>query len=193
VHGTKLSAGNLEAPNCASCHSAHGITRTDTDDWQLHAVEQCGTCHRESLATYRDTFHGQVTALGFAPVAKCVDCHSAHQNFPKEDPRSTVAPANLVKTCGQCHAGANENFVKYNPHANKHDPERLPVLYYSARFMDALLLFVFAFFGVHTLLWFSRGRASARAAQLQRRPPLLRAVDKPRTEQPKKPTEDSRG
>lgn len=193
VHGTKLASGNLEAPNCASCHTAHGIARTDTDEWQLHAVEQCGTCHRESLATYRDTFHGQVTALGFTPVAKCVDCHSAHQNFPTEDPRSMVSQASLVKTCGQCHSGANANFVQYSPHANKHDASRLPLLYYSAKFMDGLLIFVFAFFGLHTLLWFSRGRPSVRASH-QRQPPkpALRAVEKPAAERPNPPTEDTR-
>ena len=161
VHGTRLAGGNLAAPNCASCHTAHGITRTDTDDWQLHAIEQCGTCHRESLATYRDTFHGQVTALGFTPVAKCADCHGPHTVLPAEDSKSMVHQANLVKTCGQCHDGANQNFVEYNPHANKHDKSRLPALYYSARFMEALLVFVFAFFGVHTALWFSRGRPKA--------------------------------
>jgi nitrate/TMAO reductase-like tetraheme cytochrome c subunit len=158
VHGTMLAGGNLHAPNCASCHTAHGIERTDTTRWQLHAIEQCGTCHKESLATYRDTFHGQVTALGFAPVAKCADCHGAHRQFPKNDPRSQVNEANLVKTCGQCHSGVTRNFVKYNPHANKHDRARSPMLYYAAKFMEALLVFVFAFFGVHTLLWFSRGR-----------------------------------
>jgi nitrate/TMAO reductase-like tetraheme cytochrome c subunit len=157
VHGAKLAGGNPNAPNCASCHTAHGIERTDTAKWQLHAIEQCGTCHKESLATYRDTFHGQVTALGFTPVAKCVDCHGPHKVFPKNDPRSPVHEANLVKTCGECHSSANGNFVKYNPHANKHDKSRLPALYYAARFMEALLVFVFAFFGVHTALWFSRG------------------------------------
>jgi hypothetical protein len=151
-----------------------------------------GTCHKESLATYRDTFHGQVTALGFTPVAKCVDCHGAHQNFPNENPRSMVSQANLVKTCGQCHEGANANFVKYNPHANKHDDSRLPLLYYSARFMDALLLFVFGFFGVHTLLWFSRGRASSRSALQPPPARALRAVEKPRADRTEPPAEGSR-
>jgi nitrate/TMAO reductase-like tetraheme cytochrome c subunit len=176
AHGVTLAGGNAYAPNCASCHNAHGIASTGSDDWQLHAVEQCGTCHREALATYRDTFHGQVTALGFTPVAKCADCHTPHGVLPAEDPRSRVHEANLVKTCGQCHDGANENFVQYNPHANKHDKARSPVLYYAARFMEALLVFVFAFFGVHTMMWFSRGRSGARppsppARALKRVPP----------------------
>lgn len=175
AHAAKLAAGNPDAPGCASCHNAHGITSTESDDWQLGAIEQCGTCHREALATYRDTFHGQVTALGFTPVAKCADCHTPHRVLPAGDPRSMVHEANLVKTCGQCHEGANANFVKYNPHANKHDKQRLPVLYYAARFMDGLLVFVFAFFGVHTLLWFSRGRAGSRPPA----PPSLKAVPAP--------------
>ena len=158
VHGTELLAGNGSAPHCASCHTAHGIGRTDRPDWQLSAVEQCGTCHREALQTYRDTFHGQVTALGFTPVAKCVDCHQAHRIFGPEDERSSVAAANLVTTCRTCHATANENFVKYQPHANKHDAERLPALYYAARFMNVLLLGTFAFFGLHSTLWFLRER-----------------------------------
>lgn len=158
VHGSALAAGNGDAPHCASCHTAHGIQRTETDVWQLSAVEQCGTCHREALTTYRDTFHGQVTALGFTPVAKCMDCHTSHAIRGADDPRSSVAPQNLTATCRTCHPSANANFVQYQPHANKHDPERLPALYYSARFMNVLLIGVFAFFGLHTALWFVRER-----------------------------------
>jgi nitrate/TMAO reductase-like tetraheme cytochrome c subunit len=182
VHGVTLAAGNDKAPNCASCHNAHGIQRTESANWQLHAIEECGTCHAESLATYRDTFHGKVTALGFTPVAKCADCHAAHRIFGKTDPRSMVAKANLVTTCAQCHPGANANFVKYSPHANKHDKARLPALYYTARFMQALLVFVFAFFSVHTAMWFSRGRSGARLPPSRA---VLRPVERPPAERPK--------
>jgi hypothetical protein len=156
IHARQLAGGNLNAPNCASCHSAHGIQRTDTQKWQLHAINQCGTCHKESLATYRDTFHGQVTELGYAAVATCADCHSAHEQFPESDPRSHVSAARRAKTCQKCHVGANENFAKYDPHANAHSHERSPFLYYSARFMQLLLFGVFGFFGLHTGLWFAR-------------------------------------
>jgi hypothetical protein len=158
VHAAALQAGNANAPHCASCHTAHAIARTGRDEYQLDAVQQCGRCHAEALATYRDTFHGQVTRLGFVPVAKCVDCHHTHQIFKPSDPRSSVASANLVTTCGTCHPRANANFVKYQPHANQHDRTRLPQLYYAARFMDVLLVGVFAFFGIHTGLWFLRER-----------------------------------
>ena len=62
-------------------------------------------------STYRDTFHGQVQSLGFARIAKCADCHTAHAIHPKEDPRSSVSPANVVATCRQCHPSATENVV----------------------------------------------------------------------------------
>jgi nitrate/TMAO reductase-like tetraheme cytochrome c subunit len=188
VHGTALAAGNAQAPNCASCHNAHGIERTETANWQLHAIEECGTCHTESLATYRDTFHGKVTALGFTPVAKCADCHAPHRIFGQADARSMVAEANLVQTCGQCHPRANANFVKYSPHANKHDKARLPALYYTARFMQALLVFVFAFFGVHTAMWFSRGRAGARLPSSRA---VLKAVERPKEGQGVRPSGDA--
>lgn len=158
VHAAALQGGNAAAPQCASCHTAHSIRPTASDDWQLGAVEQCGTCHREALATYRDNFHGQVTALGFEPVAKCADCHESHQVFHVTDARSTVSPANRLATCQSCHPSATENFIEYQPHANKDDLERLPALYYAARAMHGLLYGVFIFFGAHTLLWFIRER-----------------------------------
>jgi hypothetical protein len=158
VHAALLRSGAPSAPHCASCHTAHSIRPTATPEWQLTAVAQCGQCHREALATYRDTFHGQVTALGFTPVAQCADCHRSHQVFRTSDPRSSVAEANRVATCQACHPSANLNFVRYQPHANKDDRERLPALYYAARLMNGLLVGTFAFFGVHSLLWFVRER-----------------------------------
>jgi hypothetical protein len=158
VHGTLLAKGSAQAPECASCHTAHSIRQMETETSQLSAVEQCGTCHKEALATYRDTFHGQVTRLGFTPVAKCVDCHTSHRILPASNPLSSVSATNRLATCRQCHKDANLNFAKYEPHANKHDRERVPALYYAGRFMDTLLVGVFAFFGIHSLLWFVRER-----------------------------------
>ena len=151
---------------CADCHTAHAIQRVETDAWRLSITRECGTCHAESLRTYRDTFHGQVTSLGFVRVAACADCHGSHDIQKRSDPRSRVAPAHLVETCRQCHAGANASFVRYDPHANKHDRARNPVLYYAAKFMDGLLIAVFGFFGLHTALWVPRGlRARRRASK----------------------------
>jgi hypothetical protein len=154
-HGAALAAENASAPVCNDCHSAHQIQTVDAG-WKLAVTHECGTCHAESVKTYRDTYHGQVTALGYSRTASCADCHGAHGVFPQADPRSTVSEARLVSTCSTCHTGATPQFVRYDPHADKHNLERNPVLYYASWFMSSLLLFVFAFFGVHTTLWFSR-------------------------------------
>jgi hypothetical protein len=173
VHGQLLAKGNDGAPACQTCHTAHSIQRGASAGWQLSVIGQCGTCHADRLETFRDTFHGQVTSLGFRAVAGCADCHGAHEVLPASDPRSPIAPGNLVKTCGQCHTNANANFVKYDPHANKHDRQRSSALYYSSQVMSALLVGVFGFFGVHSSLWFAkewRVRKERRAAAARPRP-----------------------
>jgi nitrate/TMAO reductase-like tetraheme cytochrome c subunit len=153
VHGAVLAKGNNGAPVCQTCHTAHAIGRAEDAEWQLTVVNQCGSCHADKLKTYRDTFHGQVTELGFRAVATCADCHGNHAVLPAGNPKSPINQANLVQTCRKCHAGASANFVKYDPHADKHDRQRNATLYYAAKFMQILLWGVFGFFGLHTLLW----------------------------------------
>lgn len=156
VHAAVLAKGG-GAPACQTCHTAHAIHAADDPAWQVGVVNQCGTCHTDKIKTYRDTFHGQVTKLGFRAVATCADCHGNHRILAAGDPASPIARANLVQTCGKCHANANANFVRYDPHADKHNRERNGALYYAATFMDVLLLFTFGFFGVHSVMWFARG------------------------------------
>jgi hypothetical protein len=155
VHGTQVQAGNLKAAVCSDCHTAHAI-QVNAPEWKLAVIRECGTCHEESLRTYRDGFHGQATALGFTRVAACSDCHTSHEILPRDDPRSSVAEGRLVHTCGRCHVGATTSFVKFDPHADAHDRERSRPVYYTAMFMKVLLAGVFAFFGIHTALWFPR-------------------------------------
>lgn len=162
IHGVEVRGGNPLAPVCTDCHTAHQIRRVEAEAWKLEIVRECGTCHAESLRTYRDTFHGQVTALGFTRTARCSDCHGAHDILPSRDPLSRVNPANLVTTCQTCHPAANINFVKYDPHADPENRARNPLLYYAARFMTWLLVGVFAFFGLHTSLWGARALVAMR-------------------------------
>lgn len=156
IHGAELKKGNPVVPVCNDCHTAHEIRHTDAPAWQLGVVEECGTCHTESLATFRDTFHGQVAGLGFTRVARCADCHGAHDILPKSDPASRVNPANVVETCRACHPAANGNFARYDPHANVADRLRNPSYYYASVLMKGLLVGVFGFFGLHTVLWAGR-------------------------------------
>jgi hypothetical protein len=156
IHGSRLAEGDRKVPVCSDCHTAHEIRRTDAAAWKLDVLAECGSCHEQSLVTYRDTFHGQVTKLGFTRVASCADCHRAHDIYPESDPRSSISPAHRVATCGKCHPSSSASLVGYDPHADKHDEERNPPLYWTARFMQLLLAGVFVFFGLHTSLWFQR-------------------------------------
>jgi hypothetical protein len=163
VHATAVKAGRPGAV-CSDCHTAHGIQAAAVPAWRLAVVKECGTCHQESVRTYRDGFHGQAGALGFERVAACADCHGAHDIQPPSDPRSRISPARRIETCARCHAGANASFVKFDPHANPRDRERSRPVYYTARFMKVLLAAVFTFFGIHTALWFPRSYRERRRA-----------------------------
>ena len=165
IHGQAMASGNLKAPVCTDCHTAHAISRPT----MAQSTPVCGSCHQAQLSTYRDTFHSQVSSLGsYVEVARCSDCHGEHEILPASDPRSPVNPANLVKTCGRCHQGANAGFVKYEPHANPHNRRLFPVLYYIRLFMVLLISGVMTFFLLHTLLWLMRSlveKANNRSAK----------------------------
>jgi nitrate/TMAO reductase-like tetraheme cytochrome c subunit len=169
VHGKASAAGNPLAAICSDCHSAHRIKATDVPQWQLSVQEECGTCHVESMRTYRDGFHGQASKLGFTRVAACKDCHGSHDILPREDPKSRIADANRAQTCARCHEGATASFAKYDPHADPHDRERNPMLSYTAQFMKWLLAGVFTFFGIHTGLWIPRSWQARRNAARKNR------------------------
>jgi nitrate/TMAO reductase-like tetraheme cytochrome c subunit len=162
IHAQKVAAGNTGAAVCSDCHTSHEIQRTETAAWRLEVLRECGNCHTEKTATYRDTYHGQVTNLGFSRIATCASCHGSHDILPASNPASKVSAANVVTTCQSCHPNANENFAKYDPHADKHDAARSPVLHWTYRFMQVLLAGVFLFFGTHTLLWLPRSWAMRR-------------------------------
>jgi hypothetical protein len=156
VHGRKSAEGHGHAAICTDCHAAHLIDHTDVDSWHLDIVLECGDCHEQSVATFRDTFHGKVTDLGFARVATCADCHGSHDILPKDDAHSRITGEKLVATCGACHTESSAQFVKYQPHPEPDNVEANAPLYWSTKLMKLLLASVFAFFFVHTTLWLPR-------------------------------------
>lgn len=159
AHGHAVAAGKLKAPVCTDCHTAHAILSPTESEFRMQSTPICGSCHKEKLSTYRDTFHSQLGSLGgYVETARCWDCHGAHQILPATDPRSPIAPANLVATCGKCHKGANLSFVQYQPHANARDRKLNPALFYVRLFMNLLLASVLTFFVIHTILWLIRSR-----------------------------------
>ncbi|MEQ1606266.1 MAG: cytochrome b/b6 domain-containing protein [Pyrinomonadaceae bacterium] len=157
-HGHALKEGNPKAPTCTSCHTAvsHLQAPLSLRDFNMQMVNNCSNCHTKQAPSYRDTFHGQATALDFKLAATCADCHSPHKNLPASNVLSSVHKDNLVQTCSKCHTNVNANFAMYSPHPEPNDPEKSALVYYVSHFMEWLLICVFGFFGIHTLLWIQR-------------------------------------
>ncbi len=162
IHGQGAGTGNSRAPVCNDCHTAHQIADVRTAAWQMKTTATCGNCHHEQFATYRDTFHAQVSALGYVETAHCWDCHGFHDIRPATDPKSTIARANLPATCGKCHSGVTMSFVSYQPHADRHNRQAYPALWSSWIFMNLLLAGVLGFFALHAVLWLNRSLAERR-------------------------------
>lgn len=144
-------AQDIHAQKGLTCVSCHGGDPTSDDPekamnrkagWKgkiehQKVPELCGSCHSDpafmrqynpslrtdQLGQYHTSVHGKRLAQGDQKVAVCTDCHSVHDLRPPSDPRSTVNPVNVAKTCSRCHADAQymqeysiptDQFAKYN-------------------------------------------------------------------------------
>jgi cytochrome b subunit of formate dehydrogenase len=113
--------------------------------------------------TYMDSYHGKNYRLGYPEkVAGCSDCHTAHSVLKASDPRSSVNPSQITKTCKQCHTHATPMFTKFYAHGEHTDRKKFPLLYWTFIGMVGLLISTFAVFWMHTLLWMYRGFAENR-------------------------------
>jgi len=126
VHGKALARGITQAPLCTDCHGEHNIlkhTNQASPVNQAHIRDTCGSCHGDVLLTrkfglpsdrlvsFDSSYHGLAAKAGSQTVANCASCHGVHNILPSDDPKSTINPKNLPKTCGQCHPGAGTRFA----------------------------------------------------------------------------------
>jgi len=154
IHGKEfLRMQNPGVPTCFDCHMEHRIPNVGDEQWMLSLITQCGNCHAEEMKTYRKTYHGKITRLGYANMAKCSDCHGSHVILPVADPDSTLSQRNILATCRKCHPKATSGFTKFYAHAEESNRAKYPIMYYTYIFMTTLLISVFAFFLTHTFLW----------------------------------------
>ncbi len=122
LHGRALARGDALAPRCMNCHGNHDILavkdpRSPVSPLQLPFT--CGKCHREGtpvqtqrpieqhniLENYTESIHGEgLLKKGLVVAANCASCHTAHNILPHTDPNSSIARANIAKTCTKCHA-----------------------------------------------------------------------------------------
>ncbi len=180
-HGIAYAKGHTEAPTCVTCHGEKDIKKVSDDMRPRHIIDMCSKCHGnrefalkfqlnpEVVRSYSRTYHGQAYNLGYQgdEFATCVNCHGNHDIRSQNDPGSLVSREKIVQTCARCHKDANENFVQflshYDPHGGSLGPTSAQRRVSGAeKFMTSLLLFVFGFFGIHTVLWLIRGFAEGR-------------------------------
>jgi cytochrome b subunit of formate dehydrogenase len=169
THGSLWASGNLDVPVCTDCHLAHD-RREGSARARLSREELCGSCHATQLKRYLQTYHGKALRLGHGEVATCYDCHGTHAILPASDPASTIAPAERLQTCRQCHPEASPRFAAFMAHGDHTDRQQYPLLYWTFMLMTGLIVGTFAAWGVHTLLW-----AWKMLRDIWRDPPRFRA------------------
>jgi cytochrome b subunit of formate dehydrogenase len=131
IHGEAIQRGNWQAPVCTDCHGIHTIKApkdANSSVASANVKDTCGSCHSGvrlsdefgvpggRVASYMASYHGMASEVGSSTVANCASCHGVHNILPSSDPRSTINHANLAKTCGQCHPGANDKFITTKVH-----------------------------------------------------------------------------
>lgn len=134
---------------CLGCHQDNEWTRAFYNHFthRLHQsrssrkmVELCASCHEDEermtrhdltvTGTFHDTFHWQGIKYGDPNAPNCITCHApvgyfSHQIMPRTDPRSSIHPDNLVRTCANpdgmqvCHPGATPAFAQGKIHPAK--------------------------------------------------------------------------
>ncbi|MRR15065.1 MAG: cytochrome C [Deltaproteobacteria bacterium] len=174
-HGKAVLAGNTDSAACTDCHRLHKIMPYGGASAEEKAAQKeaytrkCKSCHadqdiaaRNNLPTavadtYDATYHGKVMEVGFPQrVAGCADCHTGHNTLKPGDPRSALHPDNLYPSCKVCHVTIHKRFVEFEPHPGAARGRTYRSLHVAEIFMIMLLAGVFAFFWLHTVLWWRR-------------------------------------
>ena len=156
VHGLEIASGNTNAAVCTDCHSSHNIQEPHGATSRVAITRNCGNCHQENLESYTETYHGKITRLGYGETAKCYDCHGSHGVKRVDDEASKVHNGNRLETCQTCHVDATEGYVTFQPHGTTNNFKEYPQMWLASKGMIGLLLGTFAFFWLHSALWFYR-------------------------------------
>ncbi|MHB9081610.1 MAG: cytochrome b/b6 domain-containing protein, partial [Pirellulaceae bacterium] len=144
-------------PSCTDCHVGHDLPDPRSAKFRNREPDRCGNCHTDLYARYGMSMHGALSNLGYTEGAKCSDCHGSHDILLLSDPNSLMAPGNRAKTCAACHANMAPNLASFDPHADHHDAQRSPLVFWCYRGVLTFIIVVFGFFGLHAICWFIRG------------------------------------
>ncbi|MBZ0199025.1 MAG: cytochrome b/b6 domain-containing protein, partial [Ignavibacteriaceae bacterium] len=172
IHGQLIAKGNTDAPVCTDCHGEHNILNAKNPaspvSFKNLSEKVCAPCHSSvklaakyeldasRFKTFNSSYHGLAIRGGSTQVANCASCHGVHNIKPSSDSTSTISKANLVKTCGTCHPGANQNFTIGRIHVDVRAKQDEPILYWvSTTYITLIILTIGAMF-FHNLLDFFR-------------------------------------
>ncbi len=128
--------------DCHSAHATRPRTDPASPTFVRNIPELCARCHREGekaavriaqdflaqrlstdslqpvqfrdiIRSYDESIHGKgLLESGLLVTATCTSCHTAHRILPPNDSASSVNPANIASTCGNCHDGIEQQFRK---------------------------------------------------------------------------------
>ena len=158
VHGSAYLSGDTDAPGCADCHDDPESGEIRTAPFRLNIPSRCARCHddeptmlkhevaTDAYASYRADYHGftidyyrRHDPSMWRYEAICTDCHRSHAVYRASDPRSSIAPANLLDTCQQCHPEAESNFTSIAAGHFRTDRETSLLAYYIALIYRTLI------------------------------------------------------
>ena len=192
IHGISLKEGAFEAPTCTNCHGEHEILSPGdpkSPTYALNIAEKtCAPCHGlpklnekygllpDPVSSYVNSYHGLASSGGSKIAANCTSCHGIHNIFGEDDPNSTIHPANLQKTCGECHINVTEAFARSYIHTSPTSTEdRLAELIKIIYIY--LIVIVIGGMVIHNLIiWFAYVRAKYRSLKAQK---TIQRFDKP--------------
>ena len=188
VHGQAIARGITGAAVCSDCHGEHAILSSSERDSPVYMAnvsqQACSRCHADErlnerynlpadrVRSYQQSYHGLAARAGSLRVANCASCHGVHNILPSSDPRSSIAPANLGATCGQCHPGAGTRFEIGPVHTLPESPAA-GAIYWIRWFYLILIPLVLGAMFLHNLADFIQ-KARQRFAAQQNKPQLLR-------------------
>ncbi len=174
IHGQALARGNGLAPVCTDCHGIHTIKAPKDPNSSVSnrnlSADTCARCHQgvrltqefgvvgNRVSTYNDSYHGLASQNGSIVVANCSSCHGVHNILPSNDPHSTINPAHLDATCGQCHKGATQKFALAKVHVDveggqSSDSGTRAVRYVRWFYIPLILLVIGGMFLHNAILW----------------------------------------
>ncbi len=170
VHAEALGKGNRDSAACTSCHGEHDIKGKADPTSPIHktnlAQQVCAECHAsvrltrryglasDTFKTFSDSYHGLAVRGGTVSAVNCASCHGSHAIKSQNDPTSTVNKANLARTCGECHPGANARFAVGAVHASEERRDGSAVLYWIANVYVGLITVVIGGMVAHNFLDF---------------------------------------